>query len=539
MSENNSNGNDFRDFQSGLDKDDITPNSVDAENKADDINENASEISDGNFSEYNAGNSYTEFGQSEKEDYTDPHKYKYNPYTGERNIDYGPYVSAQKEIKTEKKKKPKKSRKNALIAILCVLVVAFVSSSSILVYAAITGNNRDNEQGIVEPGINDNNSGQQSGDADKDNNGAGKLDINKDSSALENLLGEDATLSDVAQNTIKSVVGISNYKNVSNGIQGFFGGDGSSETTSKLYTEGSGVIITEDGYVITNQHVIDGSDALQVTMSTGEIYDAELVGEDEASDLALLKIKPDENVKFSPIVIGDSDELDVADYVMAVGNPGGSEFSSSVTFGIISGKDRPVTISSGYTINMLQTDAAINPGNSGGALVNMKGELIGISSAKYVAEYFENLGFAININDAMPIIEELAEYGYVKSRGTIDVDYQVIDRAMAQYYNLPTGLYVTKVNGDAGDLKRGDIITEVNGSQVYSEASLTNALAGKSEGDNITIKYYSSSNQKYAETQVTLVESKVQSSNGNSTGSQNGSDYYYGNDDFGSFYGNR
>lgn len=110
---------------------------------------------------------------------------------------------------------------------------------------------------------------------------------------------------------------------------------------------------------------------------------------------------------------------------------------------------------------------------------------------------------------------------------------------MAQYYNLPTGLYVTKVNGDAGDLKRGDIITEVNGSQVYSEASLTNALAGKSEGDNITIKYYSSSNQKYAETQVTLVESKVQSSNGNSTGSQNGSDYYYGNDDFGSFYGNR
>ena len=167
----------------------------------------------------------------------------------------------------------------------------------------------------------------------------------------------------------------------------------------------------------------------------------------------------------------------------------------------------------------------------------MNGELVGIASAKYVATGYENMGFAISINEVMPIIEELAQYGYVKSRGTLPIDYQVIDRAMSQYYNLPTGLYVTQINGDCGDLQAGYIVTEVNGTAVDSEADLTNAVSGKTVGDSITVRYYNTSTQQYAQTEVTLVESTVQDSSSDDQSSSNNGysdyydyyDYYYGN----------
>ena len=501
------------------------------------------------FENNEAQTGFSAGSEQPKKDYSDATQYRYNPYTGERNVYYGysggsqpPYSSGPAQGGNQPPKKPKRSKKGLWIALICIVTVAVISAGSILAYIGITGANTPEQPQRTEE-----QQPQTDKEADKQETGTEQpnieLDINTDSAALAELLGSDVSLTDIAENTIKSVVCIQNYQDVSGGFQSYFKGDGS--TSRQLYAEGSGVIITKDGYAITNQHVVDGCDALQVMMSTGEVYDAKLIGEDEVSDLALIKITPEEDVTFSPIVIGDSDAVKVASYALAVGNPGGAEFSSTVTLGIISATDRPVTISSGYTINMLQTDAAINPGNSGGALVNMSGELVGICSAKYVATGYENMGFAITINEAMPIINELAEYGYVKSRGTIDVEYQAIDSSVAQYYGVPQGLYVTSVGSGCGSLSTDCIITEVDGTQVYSDASLSNALSGKSEGDKVSVTYYNMNTKKYAETQVELVESKVKTEDTSEQDQTGGYgdiydyyNYYYGNGG-NSFFGRR
>ena len=157
--------------------------------------------------------------------------------------------------------------------------------------------------------------------------------------------------------------------------------------------EGSGVIFSEDGYIVTNQHVVDGATSLKVVTSDGTSYEAQLVGEDTQTDLAVLKIEAE---GLTPAEFGSSEDLQVADEVMAIGNPGGLQLSSSVTMGYVSALNRAVTNSeTGYTLNCIQTDAAINPGNSGGALVDMNGHVVGINSSKIAAVDYEGLGFAI------------------------------------------------------------------------------------------------------------------------------------------------
>ena len=194
---------------------------------------------------------------------------------------------------------------------------------------------------------------------------------------------------EVAEKTIPSVVCIQNFKL----SQGY--GYGAPQPV--LAGEGSGVIYSSDGYIITNAHVVNGASLVKVMLTDDDIYEAQIIGIDKETDLAVIKIDAD-NLK--PIEIGDYSALRVGDYVMAVGNPGGHEFSSSVTLGIVSAKDRPLDVEGGYTMKTIQTDAPINPGNSGGALVNMQGQLVGINSAKYVASGFEGLGFAITTEEA-------------------------------------------------------------------------------------------------------------------------------------------
>lgn len=469
-------------------------------------------------------NNGNDFNGNGFEDYSDARKYTYNPYTGQRNVNYG-YEGGSAQ--TPPPKKPKKSKKGWWIALIAAATALIILASGIAIGGLTVKNAEAPAQSNTQTA--DENAGKN--DATSED---GSLNLNKDSASLKKLLGDDATLSDVAQNTIKSVVCIENYQKTQGGFEGFMGGELGQQTT--LYSEGSGVVITEDGYVITNQHVVDGSDSLQVMMSDGTVYDAKIIGQDVVTDLALIKIEAD-GVKFTPMVIGDSDELSVASYVMAVGNPGGSQFSSSVTLGIVSALERPITITSGYTINMIQTDAAINPGNSGGALVNMNGELIGICSAKYVKTGYDNMGFAISINEAMPIIEQLKEYGYVK-RGTMDIEYQTVTQAMAQYYNVPQGLYVIKAGEGCSELKKGDIITEVEGTQVTSNATLTTALANKNAGETATVKYYSMMDKEYHVAAVTLVESSSAANTEGTSSSYSDDDgyrYYYGGN---GYYGN-
>ncbi len=316
-----------------------------------------------------------------------------------------------------------------------------------------------------------------------------------------NISGYDLDIvpSQVAAKVIPSVVCIQNYQQSQSQLP--FAQTLSGEEQLTLAAEGSGIVYTEDGYIITNAHVVENSSLLKVVFNNEEVYEAKLIGSDADTDLALLKI---EATGLTPIEVGDYDALAVGDFVMAVGNPGGMEFSSSVTFGIVSAKDRPMDIDGGYTMNTIQTDAAINPGNSGGALVNMDGKLVGINSAKYVATGYEGLGFSITVEEALPIVESLKEYGEVKGRSRLGVTGMIIDELVANRYGLTPGFYVNEVtNENAGTLKAGDVITAVDGAEVSSESDIKNALQKKQAGDSVTIKYWRSGAQQ--ETQLVLI----------------------------------
>ena len=216
---------------------------------------------------------------------------------------------------------------------------------------------------------------------------------------------DSLTRQEAAQKVIPSVVCIQNYQISQQGfVFGYGGSDSGESDSSSLAGEGSGIIISEDGYIVTNQHVIDGATNLKVVTSDGMTYEATLVGEDTQTDLAVIKI---DATGLTAAEFATSSDLQVGDEVMAVGNPGGMQLNSSVTFGYVSALNRPVTNSdTGYTVNCIQTDAAINPGNSGGALVDMNGRVVGINSSKIAATDYEGLGFAIPSDTVQPIVSD-------------------------------------------------------------------------------------------------------------------------------------
>ena len=251
---------------------------------------------------------------------------------------------------------------------------------------------------------------------------------------------------------------------------------------------GSGVILTQDGYIVTNHHVIEGANSITVRTRSGDEYNASLVGSDEQSDLAVLKI---DATGLTPAVLGDSTTLEVGDLAIAIGNPLG-ELGGSVTSGIISALDREMTID-GQTMTLLQTDAAVNPGNSGGGLFNANGDLIGIVNAKSSGENVEGIGFAIPISTATDIIDELIANGEVTSRPTLGVSlYNVEDEMTASQLGVDsTGVYIVQiVDGGAADnagLRSGDRIVSVDGSEVSSASDVRAALNKHKIGESISI----------------------------------------------------
>ena len=251
---------------------------------------------------------------------------------------------------------------------------------------------------------------------------------------------------------------------------------------------GSGVILTQDGYIVTNHHVIEDANSITVHTRSGDEYNASLVGSDEQSDLAVLKI---DATGLTPAVLGDSTTLEVGDLAIAIGNPLG-ELGGSVTSGIISALDREMTID-GQTMTLLQTDAAVNPGNSGGGLFNANGDLIGIVNAKSSGENVEGIGFAIPISTATDIIDELIANGEVTSRPTLGVSlYNVEDEMTASQLGVDsTGVYIVQiVDGGAADnagLRSGDRIVSVDGSEVSSASDVRAALNKHKIGESISI----------------------------------------------------
>lgn len=276
---------------------------------------------------------------------------------------------------------------------------------------------------------------------------------------------------------------------------------------------GSGIIITDDGYIATNYHVVSYYDeyddvTIDVTLSDGVQREATLVGGDAKNDLAVLKIDAD-GLTLSAAQIGQSDSLRVGQVVIAVGNPLGIEFAGTVTMGIVSALDRVVS-EENTSETLIQTDAAINPGNSGGALFTADGKVVGITSSKIVDTDVEGIGFAIPTDYAMPIIRDLIDYGYVKDRPATGITGETLSASVARRYGLPQGVIVTGVDAGSGadlaGIKVNDIITQVNGTQVTTMADIQSFDDSLCVGDTISVTYYR--NGQYTTVELLLMEDR-------------------------------
>lgn len=250
---------------------------------------------------------------------------------------------------------------------------------------------------------------------------------------------------------------------------------------------GSGVIISQDGYILTNNHVINGANSVKVRLRDSTEYDATIIGSDSDNDIALLKVNA---TGLSPATFGDSNSLAVGDYVVAIGNPLG-ELGGTVTDGIISALARKVTIED-TQMTLLQTNAQVNPGNSGGGLFNANGELVGIVNAKQSATEVEGIAFAIPINNVLDILSDLKEYGYVTGKVDLGIDFtDITSDETAFYYGVnQTGCYVLSVdsgsNAEKAGVTRGDLVTKVNDTDVSSSSDITAALEKAEVGDTVT-----------------------------------------------------
>ena len=311
---------------------------------------------------------------------------------------------------------------------------------------------------------------------------------------------EEMTAAEVYAANVQSTVGITT--SITTNFWGF-------QTTSAA--SGSGFLITNDGYILTNYHVIEGSDSITVSLYDGSSYDAVLVGYDQSNDIAVLKIEAE---NLAPVVLGDSDTLNVGDGVVAIGNPLG-ELTFSLTSGVVSAKDRQVTFSGNVTMNLIQTDAAINSGNSGGALFNMYGEVVGVTNAKYSSSSsseasIDNIGFAIPINSILDIVESIIEKGYI-SKPYLGVTVSDVSSEM-QMYGLPQGASIQSVVEDSpasrGGLQKGDIVTKADGQEITCGNDLVEAVGNAAVGSEMTLTVYRQG--QTLELQVTI-EENVQS----------------------------
>ena len=298
-------------------------------------------------------------------------------------------------------------------------------------------------------------------------------------------------------------------------------------------SSGSGFIITEDGYVVTNYHVVSGASSVQVTLYNGDTYDATVIGGDSDYDVAVLKINAS---GLQPVTLGESADVNVGDTVLAIGNPLG-ELTFSMSQGIVSSCDRAINVD-GTPFNMIQVDCSINPGNSGGPLVNLYGEVVGIVSAKYSSyssTTVEGLGFAIPISDVRSIITDIMENGAVTDKAYMAITAGTMNEQMAAQFNIDVteGVFVySVVEGGAGEkagLRLGDVITKMGDKTLTSRQDLSAAMKGYRAGDTVTLTVYRGG--QYIEVELTFdaqpqntgsEEDNTQSSGNNGNNGNNG-----------------
>ncbi|MBQ6249570.1 MAG: trypsin-like peptidase domain-containing protein [Oscillospiraceae bacterium] len=348
--------------------------------------------------------------------------------------------------------------------------------------------------------------------------------------------GEKMTPAQVYASTVNSVVSINSTGTTYN----VFG------QQSQSSSSGTGFVITADGYIVTNQHVVKGADTVQVTLYSGQTYAATVIGGDSDYDVAVIKI---DAADLQPVTLGSSDSVNVGDTVLAIGNPLG-ELTFSMSQGIVSSVNRAINVD-GTPFNMIQVDASINPGNSGGPLMNLYGQVVGIVSAKY-SEYssttVEGLGFAIPIDDVTSVITEIMESGAVSDKAYMAITCGTMTAEMAaQYqYDVDTGVFVySVVSGGAGEkagLQMGDVITKLNDTAITSRTDLTAALKSFRAGDTATVQVYRGGS--YVDVTITF-DARPQTTGSEEQQQQSQQQYPYGyqtpgmDDFFRYFFGNR
>ncbi len=309
----------------------------------------------------------------------------------------------------------------------------------------------------------------------------------------ERTVAGETNFVEAANKTVNSVVHVKNTVKSQGGVTSIFDlfyGNGGGEQTQ--VGTGSGVIITPDGYIVTNNHVIANATTLEVTLNNNKTYAAKLIGTDAASDIALLKIEADEKLPF--LTFADSDNTQVGEWVLAVGNP--FNLNSTVTAGIISAKARNISERGSDKIeSFIQTDAVVNMGNSGGALVNLNGDLIGINTAiSSTTGVYMGYSFAVPSNIAKKVVEDLIEYGNVQ-RGVMGVRGQGLDSEVAKKLNIKEteGFYVDSVDDESGagaaGLKKGDIIKQIDNVKIHKYSDLSGHIASKRPGDMLKVIY--------------------------------------------------
>lgn len=280
-------------------------------------------------------------------------------------------------------------------------------------------------------------------------------------------------------------------------------------TTSEGTGSGSGVIMSKDGYIITNNHVVDGAQSVSVQLSDGTSLDAKIIGTDEQTDLAVIKVTPTSDLTAAEF--GDSDELEPGEYAYAIGSPGGVQFANTITGGRISAINRDLTVND-RVMTLIQTDASINNGNSGGALINKYGQVVGITSAKLSGNAFgsatvEGMGFAIPINTAKDIVDELIQNGYVSGRPSIGITGQNVESADGKVSGVQVYSIDSRAKAASEGLQVGDVITAVDGTPTPDMDKVNELKQDKKAGDKLTLSVYRISTGKMLNITITLTDS--------------------------------
>ncbi len=422
-----------------------------------------------------------------------------------------------------KEKKNKSGGKAVIIIaiVLIVLAVAFAAVLGTLAYFVITGDAVEQTDTVSEPtdaaAVTDPSSAETgSPEASVPQSDRDEMDIDTVEPGEHSPAGQ---LQEAAEKVIPSVVLVREYQSSATGLNRSdlsFGGEPNLENLrfggdrDVIVGEGSGVILTAEGHIVTNAHVVSGGNKFEIIIYDGTSLEATLLGADVVTDLAVLKIDPGEK-ELTPATFSSTSGLRVADQVIAVGNPAGSILSSTVTVGYVSALNRMIMADDGSNMNYIQTDAAINSGNSGGALANLNGDVIGINTLKVAGDTYEGLGFAIPWDMAEPIVQDLAQFGTVQNRPALGVRGSYMDASAAMYYRLPsTGFYVAEaINRDLIDkgIDEGAIITAIDGIDLVSSRTLSNYLAQKNPGDEVTLDVIDSATGSSFTVTVELIDS--------------------------------